>query len=41
MGVVCALALSPLLTVAAPSFAGPESVAKFHPLCLGVLKTWQ
>ena len=38
---ICTLLIAPALTVAAPSFAGPESVAKFHPLCLSILRDWQ
>ncbi|OUS23149.1 hypothetical protein A9R01_16770 ['Osedax' symbiont bacterium Rs2_46_30_T18] len=34
-------ALSPVVFGAVHSHAGPDSVAKFHPLCLDVLKQWQ
>jgi len=33
--------LVPTATVAGPSFAGPDSVAKYHPLCLEKLKGWE
>ncbi|EPJ45260.1 MAG: hypothetical protein OFPI_37400 [Osedax symbiont Rs2] len=35
------MALSPVVMSAEHSYAGPDSVAKFHPLCLDVLKQWQ
>ncbi|MCJ8340124.1 MAG: hypothetical protein MJK10_16785 [Pseudomonadales bacterium] len=35
------IALSSAANSAPHSYAGPDSVAKFHPLCLDVLKLWQ
>jgi len=39
--VLIACVLVPGAVSAAPSFAGPDSVAKYHPLCLETLRNWE